>query len=112
MSGFRRDKLASLIRQALGELINRQYPALANTLFSVSYIEVTPDISMANIFCTSIGADEELAEQLSFLQGQAGHIRHQISQQIYLKRTPTLRFMADKASQRSRRIEELLDKKA
>ena len=112
MSGFRRDKLASLIRQELGELINRQYPTLANTLFSISYVEVAPDVSMANVYCTSIGSEEELADQLTFLQSQVGHLRHQMSQQIYLKRTPALRFQADKASQRSRRIEELLDKKA
>ena len=111
MKGFRQDRLSSLIKQSLAEAISREYPSLAHSLFSITYVQTAADMSWTDIYCTSVGEDQQLDEHLALLQREASHLRYLLSQSLHLKKTPSLRFRADQASKNSRRIETLLNKK-
>ncbi|MFT5088932.1 MAG: ribosome-binding factor A [Planctomycetota bacterium] len=76
---------------------------------NVCDVEITRDLSLATIYFSLIGSEEEQQEAIKALRKASGHIRSQIAQRIQLRYAPELRIEYDQTAERAARVISLID---
>jgi ribosome-binding factor A len=113
--GRRREKRApapyprtARVNGVLREVVAEEIERMADTddrlrLLTVTSVDITPDLSRATVYLSSLPAPavEALAEQRAQLQRTIGR-------QVRMKRTPLLVFESDPAVAHGLRVEEIL----
>lgn len=92
---LRTDKIASVIRHAVNDVIQRGLgdPRIRG-LVSVTKVEVTDDLSEAKVHVSVLPQQhEELT--MHGLHDAAGHIQREVGPRIVARRMPRLRFVKD-----------------
>lgn len=77
---------------------------------TVSEVRLNRDRTVAQVFYTVLGGEEERATSLEGLKRCRGYLRQLIGDQIRLRTVPELRFVYDDSLDRSFRVEEALDR--
>ena len=77
---------------------------------TVSEVRLNRDRTVAQVFYTVLGGDEERSTSLEGLKRCRGYLRQIIGDQIRLRTVPELRFVYDDSLDRSFRVEEALDR--
>ena len=115
MPGRRREKRApapyprtARVNEVLREVVAEAIERMADTddrlrLLTVTAVDITPDLSRATVYVTSLPplALEALIEERAQLQ-------RTIARQVRMKRTPLLEFEPDPAVAHGQRVEEIL----
>jgi len=104
------ERVNSLIRQEISELLQRQVkdPRLGNFV-SVTEVSASHDLRYAKIFISRIGSEEEKQETLSVLAAASGFFRKELSRRLRLRRIPELSFQWDDSIERGAHLLELID---
>jgi len=107
---FRLEKVNSLLRQELSELLRREIkdPRLSG-LISITYVEITPDLKTARVFVSSLGGTAEKDAILQTLSSASRFLRGELGRTINMRYTPELEFCWDDSIERGAHILELLD---
>ncbi len=92
---IRTDKIASVIRHAVQDVITRGLgdPRIRG-LVSITHVDVTPDLAEAKVHVSVLPQKHEDLT-MHGLQDAAGHIQHEIAPAITARRLPRLRFVKD-----------------
>jgi ribosome-binding factor A len=77
---------------------------------TVSEVRLNRDRTVAQVFYTVLGGEEERRTSLEGLKRCRGYLRQIIGDQIRLRTVPELRFVYDDSLDRSFRVEEALDR--
>jgi len=120
----RTEKLADLLQSVLAELIRLRLrdPALQGSLISLTRVEVAPDLSTARVHVSVLGIDggegdgdepvdeAGAAEQrvVAALTRAEPFLHRELVRELYLRRVPRLRFLADHSIVEGSRITELM----
>ncbi|MGH7730504.1 MAG: 30S ribosome-binding factor RbfA [Candidatus Eiseniibacteriota bacterium] len=106
---IRPERVAEAIKREMAEILTHRMrdPRLGG-MISVTDVEVTPDLSLARIFVSVLGAEPERDRALEALTHSAGFVRHELAPRLGLREMPELRFLADPSIQQGARVEELL----
>ena len=104
------ERVNSLIRQEISELLRRQVkdPRLGN-LISITNVSTSPDLRYAKVFISRIGNEEEKQEALSVLTAASGFFRRELAQRLRLRRIPELSFQRDDSIERGEHLLQLID---
>ncbi len=96
MRPFRNEKVASRIRDIIGEALVHQMrdPRIA-MLTSVSRVEVSSDLQVARIFLTVPGGPGNERKTMAAVQHAAGFFQRLVASQMSLRTCPELRFEID-----------------
>lgn len=105
---IRTEKLASVIQQDLGEIIQRNYQP-SGTFITITQVRVTDDLSIAKVYLSVLapGRDEEpIYKMIDERQDEirfklASKIRHQV------RRIPQLLFFQDDTAEYVNKIQNL-----
>ena len=105
------ERVNSLIRQEISELLQRQVkdPRLGSFV-AVTEVSTSPDFRHAKIFVSSVGTDEEKRETLSALTAASGFFRSGLARRLRLRRIPELSFQWDDSIARGAHLLQLIDK--
>ena len=97
MNSFRTSRVGSLIQEKIGELIvgGKVKDPRVDTFLTITRVEVSRDLSYADVFVSSYKSEAGLAKGVEGLQNAAGYIQSQLSKTMHIKSTPRLRFHAD-----------------
>ena len=97
MSSLRTGRLGSLIQEKIGELIvgEKLKDPRIDTFLSITRVEVSRDLSYADVFVSSYKSDTGLVKGVEGLQRAAGFIQAQLAKTMHIRSTPRLRFHAD-----------------
>lgn len=108
--GHRIERVNSLIRQEISELLQRQVkdPRLGN-LVAVTDVSTSPDLRHAKIFVSRIGSEEEKQETLSVLAAASGFFRNELAKRLRLRHIPELNFQWDDSIERGDYLLQLID---
>jgi ribosome-binding factor A len=108
--GHRIERLDSLIRQEISQLLQRQVkdPRLGNFV-AVTEVSVSPDLKYAKVFVSCIGNEEVKQETLSGLEAASGFLRRQLAKRLRLRRIPELSFHWDDSIERGTHLLQLID---
>ena len=105
----RSDRVADQIQRELAEIIRVELkdPGIG-TFFTISEVEVTRDLSIADVHFTVLEA-ESLKETEHALQRAHGFLRRRLAAKLRLRNTPQLRFHHDRSVEEGARMDELIE---
>lgn len=105
------ERVNSLIRQEISELLQRQVkdPRLDNFV-AVTEVSTSPDLRHAKIFVSHIGSEKEKQETLSALAAASGFFRNELARHLKLRRIPELSFQWDDSIERGVHLLQLIDR--
>lgn len=94
----RTERVASLIRNTIGQLLLRQLndPRVDPARTSITRVEVPEDLLTARIFVSVIGTEAQQRTTVQALRHAHGHIQELMMREIVLRNCPTLDFVLDK----------------
>lgn len=104
----RPERVGELIRQAVGAFLTGDVRDPRIGFVTVTGVDVSPDLSHANVRVSVMGSDEEKARSLEGLASAARYLRVQLSQLLHLRTSPELHFHLDRGLEHAQRIDEVL----
>ena len=95
MSYQRIDRISEEVRREVDKIIREDLndPRISGT-FSITRADVTRDLRYAKIY-VSVLEEDKRAPMLAALKKAAGFIRHELGQQMLIRYSPELMFVAD-----------------
>src|SRR5216110_843310 len=102
----RPERLSELIRQAVGAFLTGDVRDPRIGFVTVTGVEVSPDLSHANVRVSVMGSDEEKATSLEGLASAARYLRAQLSKE--LRTSPELHFHLDRGIEHAQHIDRVL----
>ena len=110
MRPYRKEKIASVVRAVVGEVIlHRLQDPRIEPLTTVTRVEVTGDLLIAKVFLSVQGDDVGERRTLQAMRHAAGFIQRMLARELPVRHCPELRFEVDAGAKGARRTLELLE---
>lgn len=92
----RHERVSSLLQRELALLLQNHRDYLQLGFITISEVEVSRDMSVANTYVTMLGTNQEQRDaELESLQHAAGFLRKELGRNLRLRVIPELRFKYD-----------------
>ena len=104
----RTDRVASLIRGELGDLVLRKLKDPRIGFLTITEVDVTPDLKLARVYYSVLGKEKDKADAARALENAAGFLQHEIAVRLKLRFTPKLSFHLDETIDESLKIDRIL----
>lgn len=108
MARIRVSRVGEQIKKELGEILQRELKDPRIGFVTVTGVEMTGDLSIANVYVSIFGKDEEKQASLAGLEKAKGFIRSEIGKRIKMRHTPEINFHLDVSLEHSEHISRLL----
>ncbi len=105
----RAQRVAEQIRRTLADIISKQIHDLDKAFVSLTAVKLSPDLSTAKIYVTTLVADDERNTTIDNLNEASSFLRRELSQQINLRQTPKLTFVYDDSIENGSEMEKLIN---
>jgi len=102
-------RVASLIKEALGRILVREFQDSSTGLITVTRVEMTADLMTAHVYLSFLG-DVPEEQALGLIEARKGYLRKSIASEVKLKYNPELVFSRDPASEFERRLDSLMER--
>ena len=106
----RTERVASLLRHELGTIISREYSGGELGFSTVTEVRVTPDLKLAKIYVSILGAPPVREKTLARLESAKAQIRALLASTINMRYTPALQFYHDDTMDRVENLAKLIKK--
>ena len=103
----RRRRVGEMIQRELAELLRKVKDPRISPMVTVGDVQVSRDLSYADVYYTILGEDDCAATAEGFRQA-AGYLRGELAGRIRMKKMPRLRFHYDESQLRAQRLDSLL----
>ena len=104
----RSEKVAEAIQKIVSELLVRGLKDPRIGFVTITGVKMTDDLSMAKVFFSVVGTDEDKKNTLAGLKSAAGFIRKEVGSHLKLRHVPEIQFRFDDSLERANTIERLL----
>lgn len=111
MSSVRQEKVASLIKRDIGDILTHHGPEyVPGKMLTVTVVRMSPDLSFAKIY-VSIFPSNDLKGDLAKLKQHESAVRGKLGNRVknQLRIVPEIAFYKDDSQDYVERIDELLD---
>ncbi len=105
----RKERVNHLLRERLSEVVLRglKDPRVRG-LVTITEVDVSPDLSSARVFVSTMGTDDERAATIAGLRSATKFLQNSLDT-LALKRTPSLVIIPDDTMERADRLLRLID---
>ena len=104
----RPERVSELIRQAVGAFLTGDVRDPRIGFVTVIGVEVSPDLTHANVRVSVMGTEEEKTRSLEGLASAARYLRAQLARELPLRTSPELHFHLDRGIEHAQRIDRVL----
>ncbi|MHC8441587.1 MAG: 30S ribosome-binding factor RbfA [Candidatus Eutrophobiaceae bacterium] len=104
-------QMAKQVQHELATLLQQRFPVSDYGLFSVSGVDLSPDLKNAKVYITRLDTDSStlsVDELLAVFSKDKGALRFALASRIHSRSVPQLRFIHDRAIERAARVDSLL----
>lgn len=101
-------QVGELLREELDDIIRKDVKDPRIGFFSITNVDVTPDIRSARVFISVLGTDEERDNTVTALRNAAKFIRHHLKPRLRMRQVPDLEFRDDRSMEYAQHISETL----
>lgn len=101
-------QVGGLIQQEISELLIRKIKDPRLEMVTITGVEVSPDLKLAQVYFSRFGNPDEVRRGLEGLQSAAGFIKRELGHRMKLRRIPDLEFKYDTSFEYGDRIETIL----
>lgn len=105
---FRLEKLNSLLREELSQMILKEISFPFDTLTTITKVVVSSDLTLARVWI-SVLPEEKRKIVLKTLQKNKARLQSGLNRRLKIKRIPKIRFILDVSEEKADRINRLLD---
>ena len=105
----RAPRVADQIQRELMDLLRFEVKDPRVGMVTVTLVDVTSDLSHANVLFTHLGGGAHADDVLAGLNHAAGHLRSELSHRLRLYSVPQLHFKYDDSIETGRRLSNLID---
>ena len=107
---IRTEKVASLLKEEIGGILQREYSSPPMGFTTVVDVRVTPDLRIAKVYFSIFGPEEVRRKTMDRLEKAKPDIRSALARRIRLRFMPVLEFYRDDTLDRVDRINQILKK--
>ncbi len=104
----RPEQVAEIVRQVLAEAIGREVRDPRVGFVTLSRVDVSGDLSHAQVFVMAQGDEAERLRALEGLQSAAGFLRGKVAKALATRTIPELHFELDRGLEHAARINAML----
>lgn len=110
MNSKRIHQISEEVKRSLSDIIqNRLKDPRIPMMTSVSYVEVTGDLSYAKVFISVLGTDLEREKAIKGLNSAKGFIKKELGRDVKMRAMPELIFISDDSIERGIEMSNLID---
>ena len=106
---YRIDRIEKMIEKELALILRDEAKNELLKYVSVTKVTVTNDLSLATIWYTVLGSQNEKEATSKQLVSASGFLRSELAHRLDLRKTPELRFKYDESLEYGNRITAILD---
>jgi ribosome-binding factor A len=101
-------QVAELLKEELDDIIRREVKDPRIGFFSITQVEVPPDLRTARVFVSVLGEDDERQATLSALSSASKFIRFHLKPRLRMRQIPELEFRDDRSMEYAHQISQTL----
>ena len=101
-------QVGELIRDEVDIIIRREVDDPRIGFFSITRVDVPPDLRSARVYISVLGSDDERRETLAALRSAAKFIRHHLKPRLRMRQIPELEFRDDRSLEHAEQIGQVL----
>lgn len=90
-------QVGEFLREELTDIIRREVKDPRLGFWSITRVEVPPDLRSARVYVSVLGSDEEREQTLRALRSASGFIRHHLKPRLRMRQIPELEFRDDRS---------------
>ena len=102
------ERIAEQIREEVSQILATEVADPGVGLVTVTRVKVTPDLSLARIYWTTMGDAAQRKQTAKALSRAASYVRHLLSTRMTLRRSPEVQFLFDQSVAAQDRVEQIL----
>jgi ribosome-binding factor A len=103
------ERVAEQIREEVSQILSTEVSDPGVGLVTVTRVKVTPDLSLARVYWTSMGDAKQRKDTAKALARASAYVRHLLSTRMTLRRSPEVQFLFDQSVAAQDRIEQILN---
>ena len=108
MNKARAQRIALSIQQELGEMLQRDIKDPRIGFVSITHVDVSRDLSVAKVYVSHLGNEDETQSSLTGLKSAAPFLRGEVARRLHLRLAPQLDFRLDTSIIDSMHIQDIL----
>lgn len=108
MAKVRHGRIGEQIKKEISQLIQYELKDPRIGFVTITGVDVSGDLSIAKIYISIMGSDDELKNTLLGLEKAKGFLRSEVGKRVRLRHTPELVFKIDESIAYGNKIEKLL----
>ena len=97
-------QVGDLLREELDDIIRQQVKDPRVAFFTITRVEVSPDIRQATAYVSVLGTDEERTATMAALDSASGYIRHHLKPRLRMRQIPEIVFIDDRSMEYAQAI--------
>lgn len=105
---FKRERMEKILEREISNIIFQDVKNEKIRFVTITKVSLTNDLSLATVYYTVYGNDEQVNASIEALNEAKGFIRSVLSKRIEVKKTPDLKFKYDESFEQGNKIEEIL----
>ena len=105
---YRVERIEKIIEREIGNILLSEVKDQRLRYVTITNVKVTNDLSIATVFYTIIGDENQIVSTKKNLEDAKGFIRSKLSKVLEIRKTPELRFKYDESFEYGNKIEEIL----
>jgi ribosome-binding factor A len=102
------ERIAERVREEVSQILAAEVADPGIGVITVTRVKVTPDLSLARVYWTSMGDAAQRKQTAKSLARAAAYVRHLLSARLTLRRSPEVHFLFDQSVAAQDRVEEIL----
>ena len=100
--------MGELLKEELDDIIRRDVKDPRIGFFSITQVEVPPDLRTARVYVSVLGSDEERSATIDALDSASGYVRRILKPRLRMRQIPMLEFRDDRSMEYAQHISETL----
>ena len=100
--------MGELLKEEVDDIIRREVKDLRIGFFSITNVEVPPDLRTARVYVSVLGSDNERDETIEALSSASGFVRHHLKPRLRMRQIPVLEFRDDRSMEYAEQISNTL----
>lgn len=105
---FKRERMEKILEREISSIIFLDIKNEKIKFVTITKVSLTNDLSIATVFYTVYGNQDQINASIEALNEAKGYIRTILSKKLEVKKVPDLKFKYDESFEHGNKIEEIL----
>jgi len=108
--GFKQERIERILEREISNIIRTEVKDDRLKFVTITKVSITNDLSIATVYYTVIGNEEQKQSTSTNLIAAKGFIKSSLSKKLEIRKTPDLKFKYDESLEYGDKIEQIIKK--